>query len=56
MARTAVASDDGHPWRLVGVGLAGFTIYKAARGRKVDTLVLVGALVTVASFVADQWI
>jgi hypothetical protein len=51
MAKT----DSSHPWRLVGVGLAGVTIYKAARGRKVDTLVLVGALVTVASFVADKW-
>jgi hypothetical protein len=49
-------SDSGHPWRLVGVGLAGLTIYEAARGRKVDTLVLVGAPVTVVSFVADKWI
>lgn len=49
-------SDHRHPWRPVGVGLAGLTIHKADRGRTVDPLVLVGALVTVASFVADKWI
>ena len=53
MPRTAVASDDGHPWRWIGVGLAGFTVYKFATGKKVEPLVLISAVATIAAFIAD---
>ncbi len=53
MPRTAVASDDGHPWRWVGAGLAAFTVYKAATGKRVDPILLVTSALTVAAFLRD---
>jgi hypothetical protein len=53
MGKTAVASDDRHPWRLVGLALACGTVYKLASGKKVDPLTPLGALATIAAFIAD---
>ena len=55
MSRTAVgASDDGHPWRWVGIGLAAFTVYKAATGKKVDPMMLVSSVLTIVAFLRDN--
>lgn len=53
MPNTAVASDDWQPWKWIGLGLAGFTVYKAVTGKKVQPLVLISAVATIAAFVAD---
>jgi hypothetical protein len=35
------------------LGLAVFTIYKAAAGKKVEPLVVIGAVATILSFIVD---
>jgi len=53
MPKTSLASDDSQPWKWIGLGIAGFTVYKAVTGRKVQPLVLISAVATIAAFVAD---
>jgi hypothetical protein len=38
----------------VGVGLAAFTVYEAATGKKVDPTVLVSSVLTIVAFLRDN--
>jgi hypothetical protein len=55
--RTALAGDDFDPRnliRLVGIAGAGYTIYRAATGRKVGFVALASAALTIVSFLGDK--
>lgn len=54
MPRTTVASGDDDFRKWIGLGLAGFTIYRVVSGRKVDPLsALTSALTIIAFFFRD---
>jgi hypothetical protein len=53
MPNNTVASNDAHPWRWVSLGLAGYTVYKFASGKKVEPIALVTSSLAILAFLRD---
>jgi hypothetical protein len=47
--KTTLASDGPDPRKIVGLVMAGITIYSVAKGRKVSPLAITSAVLTVAA-------